>query len=88
MSAATDQLSESFKAQGLRVHDIVSLPNRANRFYSKAERLSAAFEDAQGHSADVMEPETHQRDASVGNRALELLDRGLNLLQVVWDKAP
>jgi phage terminase small subunit len=31
------------------------------------------------HSADVMEQETHQRDASAANRALELLGREVNL---------
>src|SRR5215467_5476466 len=31
------------------------------------------------HSADVTELETHQRDASAANRALELLGRELNL---------
>ena len=31
------------------------------------------------HSADVMELETHQRDASAANRALELLGREVNL---------
>jgi hypothetical protein len=31
------------------------------------------------HSADVMELETHQPDASAANRALELLGRELNL---------
>jgi hypothetical protein len=31
------------------------------------------------HSADVVELETHQRDASAANRALELLGREVNL---------
>jgi hypothetical protein len=31
------------------------------------------------HSTDVMELETHQRDASAANRALELLGREMNL---------
>jgi len=31
------------------------------------------------HSAEVVELETHQRDASAANRALELLGRELNL---------
>src|SRR5215470_9515353 len=31
------------------------------------------------HSADVMQLETHQRDASAANRALELLGREVNL---------
>jgi hypothetical protein len=31
------------------------------------------------HSADVMELETHQPDASAANRALELLGREVNL---------
>ena len=42
------------------------------------------------HSADVMELETHQRDASAANRALELLGREVDLFtekRWLWQRA-
>src|SRR5262245_48518071 len=79
--------------QGLRICEIKSQAKRLSRYRYRAWVSDRLMRHAQvclgeiplrlkmrkAHSADVMELETHQRDASAANRALELLGREVNL---------